>query len=58
MGGACSTYGGEDQRMQVSVGNAFGKIPLERMHVAFVFCVDLKNKQRLFPYTTLTDRFL
>jgi len=58
MGGACSMYGGEVQGTQVSVGKASGKIPLERMHVAFVFYVDLRNKQRLFPYTALTDWFL
>jgi len=49
MGGACSTYGGEDQRMQVSVGKASGKIPLERMHVAFVFCVNLRTNNDYFP---------
>jgi len=24
----------------------------------YVFCVDMRTKQRLFPYTTLTDWFL
>jgi hypothetical protein len=49
MDGACSTYGGEDHCMQVSVGKASGKITLERMHVAFVFCVDLSTNSDYFP---------
>jgi len=49
MGGASSMYGGVDQCMQVSVGKACGKIPLERMHVVFVFCVDLRTNSHYFP---------
>jgi hypothetical protein len=30
MGGACSTYGGEDRCIQTLVENPDGKIPLER----------------------------
>ena len=107
MGGTCSTYVGEDQCMQASVGKVSGRRQLERMHVAMcfvwiweqtaiislysinwlvcvtetecVYCVvrtgslyiilrsahtvylcvlcGSENKQRLFPYTALTDWF-
>jgi len=49
MGGARSTHGDEAQCMQVSVGKASGEIPLERMHVAFVFCVDIRTNSDYFP---------
>ena len=37
---------------------AIQKLHVLPTHCIYVFCVDLRKKQRLFPYTTLTDWFL
>jgi len=41
----------------------YRQFSIQQFHVLptqciYVFCVDPENKQRLFPYTTLTDWFL